>query len=56
MWQLIKQEPDQIQGVIQAGLALAIAFGTDLTSGQVAAILAFAAALLSFLSRGLRNP
>jgi len=51
MLTLIKQEPVLFQALIQAGLALALSFGANLSAGQVGTILAFTAALLSFVTR-----
>jgi hypothetical protein len=51
MWSLVKNEPVLFQGVIQAALALAVAFGSNLDAAQIGAILAFSAAILSFATR-----
>ncbi len=56
MWQKIKQEPVLFQGLIQALLALLIAFGLKLEPGKMGAILAFSAAVLSFLTRQVVTP
>jgi hypothetical protein len=56
MWALIKQEPVLFQGLIQAALSLSIAFGTDLSGEKIGAILAFTAALLSFVTRTQVTP
>lgn len=50
------REPALIIGLIQAGLALAIGFGLALTAGQVGAILAFSAAVLSVVTRSKVSP
>ncbi len=56
MWKLIQQEPVMFQGMIQALFALAVAFGLNLSAGQVGAILAASAAILSFLTRTQVTP
>jgi hypothetical protein len=56
MWNLIKGEPVLFQGVIQAALALAVAFGSGLSSVQIGAILAFSAAVLSWVTRSQVTP
>lgn len=56
LWQLINQEPVAFQGLIQASLALAVSFGTALSSGQVGAILGFSAAVLAVLTRSRVSP
>lgn len=48
MW---RHEPIVILGVIEAGLALLLAFGFDLTGEQVGAIMAFAAAVVAVVGR-----
>lgn len=45
-----------ISGVIQTGLALGIAFGFSISEEALGAILAFSAALLSFLTRTQVTP
>ena len=52
----IKWEPVAIQGLIQAGLAMAIAFGTPLSTEQAGTIMAFTAAILAVLTRRKTNP
>lgn len=56
MLTLIKSEPVLFQGVIQAGLALAVAFGSNLDAVQTGSILAFSAAILSFATRRQVTP
>jgi hypothetical protein len=56
IFKLIKKEPVAFQAVVQTGLALSVAFGTSLSSGQVGAIMAFTAALLAFITRRAVNP
>ena len=45
------REPALILGLVQSGIALAVGFGLNLDGQQVAAILAFSAALLSVVVR-----
>jgi hypothetical protein len=52
----LKREPALIAGLIQAILALAVAFGFDLTSEQVGAILAVTGALLAVVVRQQVTP
>lgn len=47
----IRLEPVAFQAVVQAGLALGIAFGFTISEKALGAILAFSAALLSFFTR-----
>lgn len=56
MWNYIKREPVLFQGLLQAGLGLAVAFGLSLSVLQIAALLAFTAAVLSFITRTLVTP
>lgn len=56
MWQKIKGEPVLFQGMIQALLALLIAFGLKLDVKETGAILAFTAAVLSFATRQVVTP
>jgi hypothetical protein len=56
MLSLIKKEPVLFQGVIQAGLALAVAFGVGLDATQTGSLLAFSAAALSFVTRTQVTP
>jgi hypothetical protein len=46
-----KAEPAAILGALQAILALVIAFGLDLSTGQVGAVLAASAAVLALVTR-----
>lgn len=55
-FQRIAREPALISGVVQATLALVVAFGLDLTADQVATILAVTAALLALVTRALVTP
>ena len=52
----IRTEPALIAGLVQAILALAIAFGLDLTPVQVGAILAVTAAVLAVVVRSQVTP
>ncbi len=54
--QRIIREPALISGLVQAVLALIVAFGLDLTSEQTATILAVTAAVLALLTRSLVTP
>ena len=56
MLSLIKTEPVLFQGIIQAGLALAVAFGVGLDATQTGSLLAFSAAVLSFATRTQVTP
>lgn len=56
IWKRINDEPVLFVGLVQAMLALGLAFGLKLTSGQVGAIVACAAAILSFLTRQVVTP
>lgn len=48
---IFKREPALIIGMVQAIIALAIAFGFDLSSEQVGAVLALTAAGLAVVTR-----
>ena len=50
------REPVYFIAVVQAAIALVVAFGLNLSAGQITAILAFVAALLSFLTRSRVSP
>ncbi len=56
MWQKIKEEPVLFQGLLQAFLALLMAFGLKLDATKIGAILAFSAAVLSFVTRQVVTP
>ena len=45
------REPALILGLVQAGLALAIGFGLNLSGDQVALIMAFSSALVAVIVR-----
>jgi hypothetical protein len=52
----IKSEPAVVAGIVQAVLALVVAFGLDLTTEQVAAILGVTAAVLALVVRSQVTP
>lgn len=56
MLERIKQEPALSLGVIQALVALVVAFGVDLTAEQVGVVVAFSAAVLSWITRSQVSP
>ena len=51
MLERIKDEPALAAGFVQAALALAVAFGLDLTPEQIGAVLAVTGATLAFVVR-----
>ena len=53
---MIRREPAAIAGVVQAVLALLVAFGLDLSPEQVGAILAVTAAVLGLVVRSQVSP
>lgn len=53
---LMEREPVMTMAVVQAALALAVSFGLDLTGDQVAAIMAFSAAVLGWIARSKVAP
>jgi uncharacterized protein (DUF697 family) len=53
---LLDREPALILGAVQAVVALAVAFGFDLSAEQVGAIVAATAALLSVVTRSRVTP
>ena len=55
-WERILNEPVMILALIEAGLALAIGFGLNLTVEQLALVVAFSAALLGLLARSQVTP
>ena len=52
----VREEPVGLQGVIQSGLALGIAFGLNISNEAMGAILAFSAALLTWVTRSRVTP
>ncbi len=53
---ILGREPAALLGLIQAGLALAIGFGFELSGEQVALVMAFSAAVVAFLTRQAVTP
>ena len=56
MRQLFQTEPALLLALVQAGLALAVGFGTPLTAEQLSLLLAFSAALLGVWTRSKVSP
>ncbi len=56
MLRYIREEPVMCQALVQAALALLVAFGTHLSTSQVGALVAFSAAFLSVLTRSQVTP
>lgn len=56
MGSLWGREPVMFMAVVQAGLALGLAFGVNLSVEQQGAILAFMAAVLGFVVRSQVTP
>ena len=56
MWQQILKEPVAIGMVIRSGVLLLGAFGFEITSGQLAAIMVFVEAVLALLTRASVTP
>lgn len=52
----VRREPALVAGVVQALLALLLAFGVPLTDEQVGAVLALSAAVLAFVVRRKVTP
>ena len=52
----IKAEPALVAGLVQAVLTLVVAFGLDLSTEQVAAILTVTAAVLALVVRSQVTP
>lgn len=50
------REPALILGVIQAGLALGVGFGLNLSTEQMGLLMAFSAALLAVITRSQVTP
>ncbi len=51
MGTILGREPAALLGLIQAGLALAIGFGLQLTGEQTALVMAFSAAAVAIITR-----
>jgi hypothetical protein len=56
MFNRIKNEPAVVAGVVQALLGLLLAFGVDLSTEQVGAVMAVTAALLALVVRSQVTP
>jgi hypothetical protein len=56
MLQRIKEEPALVLGLLQAVVALVIAFGLRLTEEQIGAIVAFSALALALVTRQAVTP
>lgn len=48
---LLRAEPIQAQAMVQTGVALGCAFGLKFTPEQIAAVIAFTASVLAFVTR-----
>jgi hypothetical protein len=56
LWDLIQSEPVAFQGVVQTGVAMACGFGLQWDGKQIALVMVFTQALLSFLTRKAVTP
>lgn len=56
MLERIQQEPVYTMAVVQAAIALAVSFGLELSAEQVGMIVAFTAAVLSWITRSNVTP
>lgn len=56
MWSYLKSEPAAVMALLGALIALAVAFGLQLTPKQVGAINAVVAILLGFVTRSRVSP
>ena len=56
VWQRIQDEPAMTLAVIQAAIALFVAFGLNLSGDQVGAIVAVTAAFLGWVTRSQVTP
>lgn len=52
----IKNEPVLVTALVQAILAMVVAFGLDLSAEQIGGVLAVTAALLAFVARAKVTP
>lgn len=52
----IKAEPVMFQALVQAAIAMLVAFGLHLTVEQTGTIMAFTAAVLAFITRSQVTP
>jgi hypothetical protein len=50
------REPAMILALINAGIALAVSFGLNLSNEQIGAIMAFTSAMLGLLTRSQVSP
>lgn len=53
---IITDEPVVIVGLVQAGIAMLVAFGLDWTPEQIGMVLAFTTVVLSVVARALVTP
>lgn len=53
---IITDEPVLIVGLVQAGIAMLVAFGLDWTPEQIGMVLAFTATMLSVVARAMVTP
>ena len=53
LWQ---REPAMILALMQAGIALGVAFGLELSNEQMGTLMAFVAALVGFITRSQVRP
>lgn len=56
MGSLWNREPVMFMAVLQAGLALGLSFGVKLSPEQIGAVMAFAAAVIGFITRSQVSP
>ena len=56
MGTIFGREPVLVMAVIQAGIALAVAFGLQWTAEQVALLVAFSATVLGLIARAKVTP
>ncbi len=56
IWNLWGREPAMVLALVQAVLALVVAFGLDLAPDQIGAILAVTAVVLGLISRSRVSP
>ena len=53
---MFNREPAVILALVQAGIALVVSFGVDLSVEQTGALLAFTAGVLGFVTRSRVTP
>lgn len=53
---VVRQEPALILGLVQAVIALVLAFGVDLSTEQIGSIMALTAVILAIVTRMLVTP